>query len=130
MLAIYSQHPNLYHSVRPMLLFNVGIVAGEQNKTDESRTLLEEAVAQFEEYEGPSSPNLAMASTSLAELYSADGRYADSEALYKKALAIQKTQSRPNDPALARTLQGLAYVRRDQGRYSQAASLERRSRAI
>lgn len=129
-LAIYRQHPDLYHRERPMLLFNVAIVAGEQNKTDESRTLLEESVAQFEEYEGPGSTNLAMASTSLAEVYSDDGRFADSESLLKRALAIQKAQLPANDPAIARTMQDLAVARRNRGSYSQAASLERASTAI
>ena len=129
-LAIYRQHPEIYPGDYSMYLLNVGDFALRRHRLEEAQNLLAEAVANFEKYEGAGSRHLALASTSLAEVYEDEGKYSESEALYRKALAIQEAQLSPDDAELGRTLSGLADIRYKQGNFSEAASLRIRSRAI
>lgn len=130
LLAIYRQHPETYRGDFAMCQLNAGYFAFERRQLEEAQKLLAEAVGNFERYEGPASPHLALAATTLAELYEDEGKYSESEALYKKALAIQEAQLSPDDAELGRTLDGLADVLFNQGKSSEAAILRSRSRAI
>jgi tetratricopeptide (TPR) repeat protein len=129
-LVIYRQHPEIYRGDYAMYLLNVGDFAFKRHRLEEAQNLLTEAVANFEKYEGTGSPHLALASTSLAEVYEEEGKYSESEALYRRALTIQEAQLSPDDADLGRTLGGLADVRYKQGNSSEAASLRIRSMAI
>jgi tetratricopeptide (TPR) repeat protein len=129
-LVVYRQHPELYRGDYAMHLFSVGAFAFSRHRLEEAQSFLEEAVANFERYEGTGSPHLALASASLAEVYESEGKYSESEALYRKALTIQEAQLSPDDADLGRTLGGLADVRYKQGNSSEAALLRKRSRAI
>ena len=66
----------------------------------------------------------------LAELYQAQGRYADAEPLYKRSLAIREKALGPDHPDVATSLNNLAVLYQDQGRYADAEPLYKRSLAI
>ena len=65
----------------------------EANYAEEERLLLA-ALAEAEKF-GPEDPRLAATLNNLAELYRAQGKYAEAEPLYQRALAIfEKEQKR------------------------------------
>ena len=66
----------------------------------------------------------------LAELYGAQGRYADAELLYKRALEIREKAVGPDHTDTAMSLSNLAELYRAQGRYADAELLHKRSLAI
>jgi tetratricopeptide (TPR) repeat protein len=129
-LVIYQRHPEIYRSEYAMCLLNVGAFALKQDQRAEGENLLVGAVTNFEKYEGDGSPHVALAATSLAELYEDESKYSESETLYRKALIIQEVQLSPDDPELGRTLDGLAAVLFVQGHSTEASSFKMRSRAI
>ena len=65
-----------------------------------------------------------------AELYRAQGKYADAEPLHKRALAIAETALGPEHPDVAASLNNLAALYHDQGRYAEAEPLLKRALAI
>ena len=67
---------------------------------------------------------------SLAELYKAQGRYAEAEPLYQRALGIREKVLGPEHPAVATILNNLAELYRTQGRYAQAEPLYKRALGI
>jgi tetratricopeptide (TPR) repeat protein len=76
---------------------------------------------------GPDHPGVARVLGHLADLYQAQGRYADAEPLYKRALAIQEKTLGPDHPDVAVSLNNLAELYRTQGRYSEAMPIVRRT---
>jgi tetratricopeptide (TPR) repeat protein len=66
----------------------------------------------------------------LADLYRAQGRYAEAEPLYKRSLAIRETALGPGHPDVATSLNNLADLYRAQGRYAEAEPLYKRALAI
>ena len=87
-------------------------------------------VGNMEKALGPNSPNVATSLNNLANLYQAQGRYADAETLYKQSLAIGEKVFGPDHPDVARSLNNLAAVYHDQSRYADAEPLFKRSLAI
>ena len=78
--------------------------------------------AAFKEAEGfgPEDPRLAKSLNNLAEVYSAQGRYANAEPLFKRALAIYEKALGPEHPNVATGLNNLALLYNAQGRYAEA----------
>ena len=68
--------------------------------------------------------------TNLAELYRAQGRYAEAEPLYQRALAIREKTLGPEHPNVATCLENYAFLLREMGRSEEAVPLESRARAI
>ncbi len=66
----------------------------------------------------------------LAELYRAQGRYAEAEPLYRRALAIVEKALGPEHPHVAANLNNLAGLYQAQGHYAEAEPLYQRSLAI
>jgi tetratricopeptide (TPR) repeat protein len=66
----------------------------------------------------------------LAELYRAQGKYADAEPLYKRALAMREQASGPHHPHVAQSLRGLAALYKSLGKYDQAEPLFKRALEI
>jgi tetratricopeptide (TPR) repeat protein len=129
-LAVYRQHPEVHRGQYAMYLLNIGSFASKRGRLGEAQNVLADSVASFEKYEGAASLHLALASTSLAEVYEDEDKYSESEALFRKALTIQEAQLRPDDADLGRTLDGLAGVLFNEGHSSEAESFRRRSRTI
>ena len=73
---------------------------------------------------------MATSLNNLAELYHAQGQYAQAEPLYKRALAIREKALGPDHPDVATSLNNLAALYRAQGQYAQAEPLFKRSLAI
>src|SRR5262249_41239691 len=67
--------------------------------------------------------NVALSLNNLAELYRAQGRYADAEPLYKRSLAIREKALGADHPYVAVSLNSLAELYRIQGRYADAEPL-------
>jgi tetratricopeptide (TPR) repeat protein len=59
----------------------------------------------------------------LAQLYRAQGRYAEAEPLMKRALAANETALGPDHLTVGSRLDNLAQLYRDQGRYAEAEPL-------
>jgi tetratricopeptide (TPR) repeat protein len=83
-----------------------------------------------EEALGPEHPDVAQSLNNLAELYRAQGRYVEAEPLYKRALTIDENALGPDHPNLATDLNNLALLYQAQGHYAQAEPLYQRSLAI
>ncbi len=79
---------------------------------------------------GPQDPRLATSLNNLAQVYRAQGRYAEAEPLYKRALAIQEKALGPDHPSVAKSLNNLAELYRAQGRYEEAELRYKRALAI
>ena len=65
-----------------------------------------------------------------AELYKAQGKYAEAAPLYRRSLAISEKALGPEHPDVALSLNNLALLYQTQGNYAEAAPLYRRSLAI
>ncbi len=71
-----------------------------------------------------------MALNNLAELYRAQGRYAEAEPLFKRALAIVEKSLGPEHPHVAKALQNYAALLRETGRGAEATRMEARAKAV
>ena len=66
----------------------------------------------------------------LAELYRAQGRYADAEPLFKRSLAILKKALGPKHPDVATILENYAALLWEAGRTVDAVKMDARDKAI
>ena len=66
----------------------------------------------------------------LADLYQAQGRYADAEPLYQAVVGDMGKSLGPDHPDVAQSLNNLAVLYNNQGRYADAEPLFKRSLAI
>ncbi len=73
---------------------------------------------------------MAINLNNLAELYRAQGRYAEAEPLYQRALAICEKVLGLEHPAVATSLQNYAALLRETGRTEEADEMEARAKAI
>jgi CHAT domain-containing protein/tetratricopeptide (TPR) repeat protein len=73
---------------------------------------------------------VAASLNNLAELYRAQGRYADAAPLYERSLVILEKTLGPGHPDVARALNNLAELYTRQGRYADAEALFKRSLTI
>ena len=69
------------------------------------RAALQARLAIREKALGPDHPDVAQSLNNLAELYQAQGRYAEAEPLYKRALAIREKALGPDHPDVATVAQ-------------------------
>jgi CHAT domain-containing protein/tetratricopeptide (TPR) repeat protein len=75
-------------------------------------------------------PYVAQSLSDLAEVYRAQGRYADAEPLYRRALAIFEKARGYDQPNVAIALHNLAVLYENQGRFADAEPLFKQSLAI
>ncbi len=66
----------------------------------------------------------------LANLYQAQGHYAEAEPLYQRALAIWEKTLGPDHPDVATSLENYAALLRETGRGEEAKEMEVRAKAI
>ena len=83
-----------------------------------------------ERTQGPERPNVALLLSNLANLYDAQGRYAEAEPLSRRSLAIYEKALGPEHPDVARLLNNLASLHCARGHYSEAEPLHKRSLSI
>ena len=76
---------------------------------------------------GLEGPHLATSLNNLANLYRAQGRYAEAEPLFRRSLAIWEKTLGPDHPEVATGLNNLALLYWVQGRYAEAAARSRRA---
>ena len=88
------------------------------------------ALAMYEKTLGPEHPHVATCLHNLAELYKAQGRYAEAKPLCQLALAIYEKALGAKHPSVAISLNYLADLYYAQGRYGEAEPLYRRALAI
>ena len=88
------------------------------------------ALATYEKTLGPEHPHVAACLHNLAELYKAQGRYAEAKPLCQRALAIYEKALGAEHPSVAISLNYLADLYYAQGRYDEAEPLYRRALAI
>ena len=73
---------------------------------------------------------MARSLNDLAELYRAQGKYAEAEPLYKRSLAISEKALGPEHPDVATSLENMALLYRDTNREQEAQELEQRAERI
>ncbi len=78
----------------------------------------------------PEHPDVATSLNNLAELYRAQGQYANAQPLYQRALAIREKALGPEHPDVAQSLNNLALLYYAQGQYANAEPLFNRALAI
>lgn len=78
----------------------------------------------------PDSPSLATSLSKLALVYSAQGKYKESELLHQNALEMMEKARGRMDPELAPILENYAVLLRKTHRSLEAEKLERRARVI
>ncbi len=72
---------------------------------------------------------MAQSLNNLAELYRAQGRYAEAEPHYQRALAILEKVLGPEHPDVATSLENYAALLRETEREDQAEEMEARAKA-
>ncbi len=87
------------------------------------------ALKEAEDF-GEQDPRFAVTLSNLAEIYRAQGRYAEGEPLYQRALVIDKKALGPEHPGVATDLNNLALLYQAQGRYDEAEPLHQQALAI
>ncbi len=73
---------------------------------------------------------MALSLNFLADIYRAQGQYAQAEPLYKRALAIVEKALGPDHPSVAASLENLAALYRATKRDEEAETLEQRAARI
>ena len=95
----------------------------------EAEKLLLVALKEAEKF-GELDGRLIYSLNDLAELYRAQGKYAEAEPLFKRALANQEKVLGPKHRKVAPSLNGLALLYQAQGKYAEAEPFFRRVLAI
>jgi tetratricopeptide (TPR) repeat protein len=108
---------------------NLGVVRRRQNQNEESRRLLEEALATIESDSSPSHPLLARVQNNLGDTYAALGLRDRADAAFRQSIQIGDAHLGPEHPQYGVMLHNYAGFLRDCGRKSEAKVLEARSRA-
>ena len=106
-----------------------GVQAYQQGNYAEAERQWGSALKEAKRF-GPQDPRLATTLNNLAELYRAQGKYAEAEPLHKHSLAIREKALGPEHPEVATSLHNLALLYRAQGKYAEAEPLYNRSLAI
>ncbi len=103
--------------------------AYQQGRYLEAEKALQAALDEAERF-GPQDLRLAASLNNLAELYRAQGKYAEAEPLHKRALAIGEKALGPEHPRVATSLESYAALLRKMNRQPEAEELEARAKAI
>ncbi len=104
-----------------------GIEAYQRGDYAEAEQQWRAALKEAEGF-GPQDPRLAASLNNLAELYHAQGRYAEAEPFYERALAIWEKVLGPDHPHVAKGLENSAALLRKTGRATEAAKMEARAK--
>jgi len=80
-----------------------GLTSFEQGNYAEAEEHWKAALKEAENF-GPQDPRLATSLNNLAEIYRAQGRYAEAEPLYQQALAIDEKALGPDHPEVANSV--------------------------
>ena len=106
-----------------------GVKALQQGRYADAEKLLLAAVEEAEGF-GPQDPRLATSLNNMAELYRAQGKYAEAEPLYKRSLAIREKTLGPEHPDVAQGLENYAALLRKTNREAEAVGMEARAKVI
>ncbi len=106
-----------------------GIQALKQAKYAEAEKLFTDGL-KVAEQSGSNKSHIAASLNNLAELYRAQGKYADAEPLYKRSIELDEKALGPNHPDVATLLGNYAALLRKTNRNAEAEKLEARQKAI
>ena len=99
-------------------------------KYDGAVVVAKKALEVAEKNVGPNHPAVATSLNNLAELYRAQGQYAQAEPLYQRALAIVEKALGPDHPEVAENLDNLTALYRATKRDEESETLEQRAARI
>ena len=99
-------------------------------KYDGAVVVAKKALKVAEKNVGPNHPAVATSLNNLAELYRAQGQYAQAEPLYQRALAIVEKALGPDHPEVAENLGNLTTLYRATKRDEESETLEQRAARI
>lgn len=116
--------------VQARLLGVLGSVYRSLGTYEESRSLLEDALALRREELGPEHPELAEPLSELGETLRQAGDYERSEALARQGLAMRRAALDPTDPLLAESLTHLGHVLLDRLKLDDAEAAYREALSI
>src|SRR5262249_47335619 len=105
----------------------LGVVLGKQNKRDEARVVLEQAVATLEQTLGPMHPKTAVPGFVLAQLLKDSGPLDRAEAYARRALQSFEGALPPGHPRVGAALDTLGEVLLQEGKTDEALSTFRRA---
>ena len=108
---------------------DAGVKAYLENNYTEAEKQLVAAVKKAEQF-GPQDPRQGTTLNGLAELYQAQGKYAEAEPLFKRSLAIRGKALGPEHPDVAMSLENYASLLRKTGHSGEATMMELRAKAI
>ena len=106
-----------------------GMQAYQQGRYAQAEKSWLAALEQAKKFGDENAP-LGVSLNNLANLYHAQGKYAEAEPLYRRSLAIRETALGSEHPDVATTLESYAVLLREAGRTAEADGLEERARAI
>src|SRR5437764_4307 len=92
----------------------------KERQSDDLAALNQRALAIRDKAMAPDHPEAGASLNKLAELYRAQGRYAEAEPMYQRALAISEKALGPDHPDVGTLLNNLAELYRGQSRYAEA----------
>ncbi|MCP4216611.1 MAG: serine/threonine protein kinase [bacterium] len=128
-LVIVEERLGPQHVRVGKLLINLGIVYFDRARYDEAEKVLTRALAVLEKI-APVPTGIYGAFVSLANVYSATGRFADAEKAYKRSWAVIKTNMSPNSFPAAINRNNLAEVYERMNRLDEAETLYLQARKI
>ena len=111
-------------------LFELAWVIFDQRDFAQATSLFRQALAIWEEAEGPADLDVARALQGLGASVRMLGEFAEAELLLRRALAIRERALCPEHPAVATALQELGWLAFDRGNRREASALFRRALAI
>jgi len=109
---------------------NLGVVRRFQKRYEESRVLLESAVAATEADADSSHPALARVLDNLAMTYADLGLRDQADATFRRSIEIGETRMGPEHPVFAAMLRDYAVFLRKNGRKHEAKVFQARSRKV
>jgi tetratricopeptide (TPR) repeat protein len=111
-------------------IHNLARVRADQGRIDEAKSLIEEAIAVWQDSLGPNHDDVAEGWASLATLDQTQHRYAEAARAYRRALEIFSKSRAPTDPRLIGVLDRYSAVLRAQEEYAEAAKIDMQAMRI
>jgi tetratricopeptide (TPR) repeat protein len=128
-LAIWRKNPDASPEVLETLMHNVAGVRQYQGRWDESRQLIEEAMASFERRRGSVHPALIRPLNNLAVAYTRMGKYTEAESAFRRALDLCEQFLSPGDQVHTAILSTYSDFLQRAGRKSEARSFRAKAKA-